>query len=214
MHQLLQNARPRNRHSLKLKDHHHNDRSVLRLVGEALFSLPAEKRDMGWYVTHGITMALEKGPRLFQRITTVESSFANRSCCFVHGSKSTTHLLPPPRRLSNLTPSPSPRCSRNAFDQPSMLLSPSTHFNPEKPSRIRNPVPVAVPRDDEESLSWKVVDRFNGVSIEGTSILTPPPGSSSPDERFAGCAQGASPLVNMSDFLLERAGVEEEGASR
>lgn len=81
------------------------------------------------------------------------------------------------------------------------------------PSAIRNPVPldVVAPRDEPESLASAVADRFDGVSVEGKSIIVPAGGA---EDNFKGCAQGASALVNMSDFLLNAAGPGEEGASR
>lgn len=94
------------------------------------------------------------------------------------------------------------------FDQPPLLLSPGTHFNPEKPSSMRNPIPLDAPQD--ESLARYVADRFDGVSVEGKSVLTPAGGL----DHFDGCAQGASPLVNLSDFLMDGAGAEEQGSSR
>lgn len=99
------------------------------------------------------------------------------------------------------------------FDQPSLLLSPATNFNPEKPAGVRNPVPMDVPQDPE-SLARQVADRFDGVSVEGTSVLLPPGQDPSLEDQFRGCAQGASPLVYMSDFLLQGAGTDEQGASR
>ena len=101
--------------------------------------------------------------------------------------------------------------SRNVFDQPSLLLSPGTHFNPGKPSSLRNPVPLDAPRDEPESLASAVAARFDGVSVDGKSIVIPAGGA---EDNFKGCAQGASALVNMSDFLLDAAGPAEQGASR
>lgn len=94
------------------------------------------------------------------------------------------------------------------FDQPSLLLSPATQFNLDKPLSMRNPVPLDAPEDD--SLARSVADRFDGVSVEGKSVLTP----AGELDHFEGCAQGASPLVNMSNFLMGGAGPEEEGSSR
>lgn len=74
---------------------------------------------------------------------------------------------------------------------------------------MRNPVPIDAPQDD--SLASYIAGRFDGVSVEGKSVFVPAGGA---EDGFEGCAQGASPLVNMSDFLLEGAGPEEEGASR
>ncbi|CBJ29591.1 conserved unknown protein [Ectocarpus siliculosus] len=105
------------------------------------------------------------------------------------------------------------RSSRSMFDQPSLLLSPATNFNPGKPSRVRNPVPMDAP-EDPESLARQVADRFDGISVEGTSVLLPPGEGPSLEDQFGGCAQGASPLVYMSDFLLQGAGADEQGASR
>lgn len=73
---------------------------------------------------------------------------------------------------------------------------------------MRNPVPLDAPQD--ESLARSVADRFDGVSVEGKSVLTPAGGL----DHFERCAKGASPLVNMSDFLMVGAGPEEEGSSR
>ncbi|CAM9424100.1 unnamed protein product, partial [Ectocarpus fasciculatus] len=105
------------------------------------------------------------------------------------------------------------RSSRSMFDQPPLLLSPTTHFNPGKPSMVRNPVPMDAPQDPE-SLARQVADRFDGVSVEGASVLLPPGEGPSLEDQFGGCAQGASPLVYMSDFLLQGAGADEQGASR
>lgn len=102
-------------------------------------------------------------------------------------------------------------CSRNAFDQPSLLLSAGTHFNPGKPSTVRNPVPLDAPRDEPDSLASAVADRFDGVSVDGKSVMIPVGGA---EDNFKGCAQGAPALVNMSDFLLDGAGPGEQGASR
>lgn len=68
--------------------------------------------------------------------------------------------------------------------------------------------------EDPESLARQVADRFDGISVEGTSVLLPPGEGPSLKDRFGGCAQGASPLVYMSDFLLQGAGADEQGASR
>lgn len=108
-------------------------------------------------------------------------------------------------------PLPLPR-SRNAFDQPSLRLSPGTHFNPSMPQNLRNPVPIDAP--ESPSLARSVADRFDGVSVDGMAVIVPPGGVGEKD-IFAGCAQGASPLVNMSEFLLGmEAGENEKGASR
>lgn len=125
-------------------------------------------------------------------------------------------LLLRPYSLISLPPLPSPPpqppCrSRNVFDQPSLLLSPGTHFNPRKPPTTRNPVPIDVPRGEPESLASAIADRFDGVSVDGKSVFIPVGGA---EDHFEGCAQGASGLVNMSDFLLDAAGPEEQGASR
>ncbi|CAM9094590.1 unnamed protein product, partial [Laminaria digitata] len=103
------------------------------------------------------------------------------------------------------------KTSRNAFDQPSLQLSPRANFNPGMPSSLRNPVPLDAPQDP--SLARSVADRFDGVSVEGTAVSVPPGGATGED-HFNGCAQGAEPLVNMSNFLLEGAGVDERGATR
>lgn len=82
-------------------------------------------------------------------------------------------------------------------------------FNPEIPSALRNPVPLAFPQ--QPSLARSVAERFDGVSVEGIGVST---AGTAVDDEFAGCAQGAGPLVNMSDFLLKPPTSEEEGASR
>lgn len=74
---------------------------------------------------------------------------------------------------------------------------------------LRNPVPLNFPQ--EPSLARSVADRFDGVSVEGMGIST---AGAVVDDEFAGCAQGAGPLVNMSDFLLKPPGAREQGASR
>lgn len=77
-------------------------------------------------------------------------------------------------------------------------------------SSLRNPVPLNAPQD--HSFARCVADRFDGVSVEGTAVSVPPGGAT--EDHFNGCAQGAEPLVNMSNFLLEDAGVDERGATR
>lgn len=83
------------------------------------------------------------------------------------------------------------------------------------PANLRNPVPIDAP-ESPSSLARSVADRFDGVSVEGTAVHVPPDGAR--EDMFAGCAQGASPLVNMSDFLLGGDTIaeaeEEKGASR
>lgn len=98
---------------------------------------------------------------------------------------------------------------RTFFDQPSLDLSPAVHFNMHIPSELRNPVPLSSPQ--EESLARAIADRFDGVSVEGTRVST---AGVKIEDGFGGCAQGAGPLVNMSDFLLMAPGAEEQGASR
>lgn len=72
-------------------------------------------------------------------------------------------------------------------------------------------MPLDAPQ--ESSLARFVADRFDGVSVEGTAVSVPPGGATAED-HFHGCAQGAEPLVNMSNFLLEGAGADERGATR
>lgn len=72
-------------------------------------------------------------------------------------------------------------------------------------------MPLDAPQDP--SLARFVADRFDGVSVEGTAVSVPP-GGAAEEDHFQGCAQGAEPLVNMSNFLLEGAGVDERGATR
>lgn len=70
-------------------------------------------------------------------------------------------------------------------------------------------MPLTAPQ--EPSLARSVADRFDGVSVQGMGVST---AGVAVEDAFAGCAQGASPLVHMSDFLLKPPGADEQGASR
>ncbi|CAM9341769.1 unnamed protein product, partial [Choristocarpus tenellus] len=94
--------------------------------------------------------------------------------------------------------------SKGAFDQPELVLSPAENFNPRTPPSMRNPVPMDAP--DTPGLARSLADRFDGVSVDGLAV--PTAGGRGVEDQFAGCAQGADPLVNMSNFLLG-----EEGGS-
>lgn len=109
----------------------------------------------------------------------------------------------------NVNRDSNPGCRRSFFDQPSLQLSPATQFNPKVPNALRNPVPLTFPQ--EPSLARSVAERFDGVSVEGIGVST---AGAAVDDGFAGCAQGAGPLVNMSDFLLKPPTSGEQGASR
>lgn len=98
--------------------------------------------------------------------------------------------------------------SRSFFNQKSLEMSPVRHFNKGLQSSRRNPVAIDAP---EEGLGRDVADRFDGVSVEGYEIFVH---GEAVDDHFAGCAQGADPLLHMSNFLLQSHGEEEEGASR
>lgn len=64
---------------------------------------------------------------------------------------------------------------------------------------------------EEAGFAHAVAERFDGVSVQGTGIST---SGIVTEDKFNGCAQGAVPLVNMSDFLLGQVGQGEKGASR
>lgn len=80
------------------------------------------------------------------------------------------------------------------------------------PSTLRNPVPLDAPSESASSFARCVADRFDGVSVEGMAVPVPP--YSEVEDRFGGCAQGAAPFLNMSDFLLSGSRPQEHGASR
>ncbi|CAM9759620.1 unnamed protein product, partial [Discosporangium mesarthrocarpum] len=108
--------------------------------------------------------------------------------------------------------------SKGAFNQPDLVLSPATNFNPGKPPKERNPVPMDAPA--VPGLAHFISERFDGVHVDGIAVPAKPVatgGAGGLTDQFDGCAQGASPLVNMSNFLLGGGGKDagnSGGASR
>jgi ATP-binding cassette subfamily A (ABC1) protein 3 len=88
---------------------------------------------------------------------------------------------------------------------PDLRLTPNFQ-NPDLPKQQRNPVPM----NAMSSLGAAIQSRFNNDDIPGYAVPMEP----TPD-RFEGCAQGAEPLHELSNYLIESEGDHDEhGASR
>ena len=118
------------------------------------------------------------------------------------------------------------------FNQPELLLSPS-HYNPDLSSYYRNFVPfyvapsvsqfsdriVGAAAEQQLNVAEQMMERFNGNSEDGVYGVAVPVKSTHIDpseDIFEGCAQGAAPLFNMSQFMLNTvsSAPHEQGSSR
>jgi ATP-binding cassette subfamily A (ABC1) protein 3 len=89
---------------------------------------------------------------------------------------------------------------RPDLNQPDFVLSPAK-FNPDFNSLKQNFVPYQVNSACDTGV--KMMERFNGNSEDGIfGVGIPISDFVDSGDPFAGCAQGANPLYNMSQYLL------------
>jgi hypothetical protein len=90
------------------------------------------------------------------------------------------------------------RAGSNAYDQPALQLTPNSMFNTKLPATARNPTPIN--NLGNSTLAAAIESSFlKGSQLQTRGIPVAP---DSVQDQFAGCAQGGSPLVAMSNFLL------------
>ena len=96
------------------------------------------------------------------------------------------------------------------FNQPDLVLSPS-HYNTDFDNEQQNFVPFGSEASDY-GISVAMMRQFRGSSVDGVEGSAVPLTPSEVD-NFMGCAQGASVLNDMSQFLINTQNQYNEGGS-
>ena len=93
---------------------------------------------------------------------------------------------------------------RPNLSQPDLILSP-VKLNANLDFSLRNFVPFYVEGDSPSTVGLQMQKQFTGEESSGVYGVAVPLGDSvqGTEDSFAGCSQGASPLYDMSEFLLQ-----------
>jgi ATP-binding cassette subfamily A (ABC1) protein 3 len=115
---------------------------------------------------------------------------------------------------------------RPDLNQPDYILS-SSQYNPDMDDAYRNYVPFLVVQNEggNSTVAGEIMDRFNGdkdggvagTAVPITSANGPTYTNLDTEGVFYGCSTGATPLYNLSSYLIEPAASDEtnwHGSSR